>query len=530
MHREADYTVLITTSGIGSRLGYLTNSTNKSLVLVGDKPAIAHVIESYPKESSFVITLGHYGHHVKQFLEIAFPEHYFEFVGVNPFEGPGSSLAYSLFSAKNFLQKPFIYHACDTLILHDLVPPPTENWIGGKQCANSSHYASFNVRDNQVIQMHDKGEDYYDYVHIGLVGINSFAEFWEALEELLQSKKGDEDFSDVNVIRKMLDVGIEFSLRDMPGWHDIGNIDSLQEVNSRLPRRFYTLPKLGESIYFHDEKVIKFFSHSSMCKNIVQRSQRLGGLVPPIIDNSDHFFSYHFVNGTPLSKSKDTSRVVEFLDWCHVNLWLGSPKIDDKFKTSICSAFYFEKTIKRLEEFLRSRSVSDVEIVINGTITPPAHQLVKDSMDLVMQNIKATRIHGDLVLDNVLDLNDTFKLIDWRESFGGQLDWGDLYYDLAKFNHSLVINHEVVKNSGFEIRVIDSAVTVDVLVKATSVSAQVSFYDWAKSKGLNLKKVRLLTGIVWLNMAPLHHHPFDLFLYYWGRKMLNEEIGRDNFR
>ena len=43
-----EYKVLITTSGLGSRLGELTDYTNKSLVRVTDKPAISNIIESYP--------------------------------------------------------------------------------------------------------------------------------------------------------------------------------------------------------------------------------------------------------------------------------------------------------------------------------------------------------------------------------------------------------------------------------------------------------------------------------------------------
>ena len=48
MTSMAEYKVLLTTSGLGSRLGNLTKFTNKSLVRVGDKPAISHIIESYP--------------------------------------------------------------------------------------------------------------------------------------------------------------------------------------------------------------------------------------------------------------------------------------------------------------------------------------------------------------------------------------------------------------------------------------------------------------------------------------------------
>jgi NDP-sugar pyrophosphorylase family protein len=61
-------TVLITTSGMGSRLGNLTQFTNKSLIVVGNKPALSHIIEKYPPDTTFVITLGYFGDQVKEFL------------------------------------------------------------------------------------------------------------------------------------------------------------------------------------------------------------------------------------------------------------------------------------------------------------------------------------------------------------------------------------------------------------------------------------------------------------------------------
>ena len=67
-----NYKVLITTSGVGSRLGELTSYTNKCLIRVGKKPAISYIIESYPNDTKFVITLGYYGKHVKDFLELAY--------------------------------------------------------------------------------------------------------------------------------------------------------------------------------------------------------------------------------------------------------------------------------------------------------------------------------------------------------------------------------------------------------------------------------------------------------------------------
>ena len=87
-----EYKVLITTSGLGSRLGSLTDYTNKALVRVADKPAISYIIESYPKHTNFVITLGHFGSHVKQFLTLAYPDRIFTFVEIDKYKGEESSL------------------------------------------------------------------------------------------------------------------------------------------------------------------------------------------------------------------------------------------------------------------------------------------------------------------------------------------------------------------------------------------------------------------------------------------------------
>jgi NDP-sugar pyrophosphorylase family protein len=121
--RNSNYKVLITTSGIGSRLGEITDFTNKSLVVVGDKPAISYIIEKYPSTVPIVITLGHFGDHVRQFLNLAYPDRIFEFVEVKPYRGPGSSLAYSILQARHLLQQPLM---CWVTMSQDFM---TKEWL-----------------------------------------------------------------------------------------------------------------------------------------------------------------------------------------------------------------------------------------------------------------------------------------------------------------------------------------------------------------------------------------------------------------
>ena len=43
-------------------------------------------------------------------------------------------------------------------------------------------------------------------------------------------------------------------------------------------------------------------------------------------------------------------------------------------------------------------------------------------------------------------------------------------------------------------------------------------------KGFELKKVKLLTGLIYLNMAALHHEPFNFALMANGRKIIFDAL------
>ena len=114
--------VLITCSGTGSRMGKYTEYTNKALIKIGDKFTIDYIIDNFKLISNveFIISLGYYGDFVKQYLTIAYPELNFTYVSIDKYEGKGSSQGYSLLQCKNYLQDPFIFIACDTIILDNL--------------------------------------------------------------------------------------------------------------------------------------------------------------------------------------------------------------------------------------------------------------------------------------------------------------------------------------------------------------------------------------------------------------------------
>ena len=63
------------------------------------------------------------------------------------------------------------------------------------------------------------------------------------------------------------------------------------------------------------------------------------------------------------------------------------------------------------------------------------------------------RFHGDLHFENILwEKKKKFTFLDWRQDFNGNLYIGDIYYDLAKLLHGMIISHEIIHKKQFFIK------------------------------------------------------------------------------
>lgn len=527
MTKSTAYKVLITTSGTGSRLGEITQYTNKSLVKVGKKPAISYIIEAYPKNTEFVVTIGYFGDQVCDFLKLVYPERIFKFVKVDKYEGAGSSLGYSMLQAASQLQCPFIYHACDTIVSGKKIPAPKTNWIGGFRGEGSSHYASFDVVNGKVQKMHDKGMMDPDFLHIGLVGIQEYESFWRTLKDLYKKNQNNSSLNDVEAISAMIEQGKNFGVVEFETWHDIGNVESLNKARTEIVDSFRILDKSDESIFIFDKFVVKFFYDEKTVAQRVARGKLLKGLAPEIEGSAKNFYRYKYANGKLYSKAATPVDFEKFLKWSKKNLWIPNHEVSDQEFEKICHDFYYTKTTERIQKFLTARKVKDVEIAINGEQVPTIKKMLKMIDFDWLCSAEQSGFHGDFILDNLLKSKSGYVLLDWRQNFGGLLKSGDMYYDLSKLNHNLTVNHEIVNNDLFTIEVGENEVICDIFRKENLVQCQKVLFEFLDKNGYNTKKVKILTALIWLNMSPLHHHPFDRFLFYFGKlnlwRALNEK-------
>jgi len=239
----ANYKILLTTSGTGSRLKGLTKDTNKALVLVGGRATICRIIDSYPVDVPIVVTLGHFGEQVKNFLQTTYPERKIEYAVVDKYEGEGSSLLYSIRCAREHLQCPFIFHACDTVVVEPIIEPE-HNWIGGflveraiEQNMPLAQYRTHKVIDGKIEEILDKGVPGFQSIHIGLDGIADYEGFWSALDAVYGREPMNQSLSEVHILNKMLANGAPFDWVPYNIWLDTGNLDALGKTEKYFESR-----------------------------------------------------------------------------------------------------------------------------------------------------------------------------------------------------------------------------------------------------------------------------------------------------
>lgn len=490
---------------------------------VANRPVISHVIEQFPIDVSFVIALGYRGHLVREFLELAYPTREFVFVEVSPFEGPGSGLGFSLLCSRPYLDKPFVFCSCDTITLTP-VPLPDHNWMGYSHVENLSQFRTLQVERNQTTAIYEKGVEAPNIkAYIGLAGIHDYDRFWNTMSDGGQTAIATGEAFGMTAL-------IGNGMRAYPfQWFDTGNLESLNQTREALKQKDgpNILDKPNEAIWFVNGSVIKFSTDIEFIKHRVQRGKILESYCPAIQNFTEHMYQYREVSGNVLSDIVTLPLFERLLDHCE-RFWKRAPL--DAEQTHIfrknCLSFYRDKTLERIKLFYRTFDKQDGNEPINGKQNPTLHTLL-DKIDWDwLSNGLPGRFHGDLHFENILysPREDRFTFLDWRQDFNGDLEVGDIYYDLAKLYHGLIISHELIGRNLFQVNWRSDDIRYDFLRKQIHVECEQMFLGYLASHGYSVKRTTLLTALIFLNIAGLHHFPYSLLLYCLGKHMLHNVI------
>ena len=172
--------------------------------------------------------------------------------------------------------------------------------------------------------------------------------------------------------------------------------------------------------------------------------------------------------------------------------------------------------------------------MVNGEEIPKVFDIL-DSVDWAyLAKGVPSNFHGDLHFENILMNSEVektgqpFTLLDWRQDYAGILEYGDIYYDFSKLNHGFIMSHELVAKNLFNVSHSSISTNYDLLRKHNLVECENYFKEYIIEKGFDYTKIEMLTAIIFLNIAPLHHFPYSSLLFYHGKVKLHEYVFKYN--
>lgn len=505
------HTVIIPTAGLGSRMGSYTTNLNKALLPYLDEPVIAHIIKSFPKDTNFIIPVGYLKQQVMDFCTLAFADRNITFVEIDDYTSTASGTAYTLKQCQHLIANSFWYVPCDTYFAESVVDKiGIDDCYFVKQVAESdSHlYTMFNVSpDFKITDITFKQtvrEDWLAYT--GLAFINDYRGFLDRLNRL-------ESNEFIFIIEPGSDVA------ELNTWQDFGNPEEYQTALTKSQKFDFT--KKDELTYITNNRVVKWWLDPTVAQKKYKKFATNMQVFPPNCRHSGNYIAYDYWPGATLYQYNNPDRFDDFLAWLETSVW-------QDYAINIEQAsleFYKDKTLNRIKKFVDKYPHLPAIKTVNGMAVKDYTEYL-DAID--WQYLSTVNrpgfMHGDLQFDNVIiDENGSFKLIDWRHEFAGLVEYGDIYYDLAKMSGGFIINYANIKGHNFDVEVDDNLNAVLSIPNIDNITIyQRKLKKYILDNNLDYKKVQTLIPIIFWNMAPLHTAPFDIFLWYLGLKLFAE--------
>jgi choline kinase len=510
--------VFIPCAGLGTRAKVSTETLPKPLISISGKPLIARVIEQYPSDTEFVIALGYQKEIIKQFLDV-YSKIYNKkiiYTYTNSWQETNMGLTNTLLDSKSELNCNFIFNACDTLILDQ----ETNNLIRSKsnlvmqaQVTSSGIYRSILEGSWKISNFTQHS---VNPAYIGASTIVEFSKFWTLLSE--KSGRDPEGGEVLGLEPKSLDI-VEINKNN---WLDCGSLLGIERARKHFKSNDVVLPKDNEATWNFEDTMLKIHTDAKFISNRIIRSTALQPFVPKITYSAENIYTYNRFDGQTLSKC-DPPIFSEFLKHME-KFWFDFNEESPRSNSKEYRSFYHLKTFARIEEF--SQKYGELHLnFINGRKVKPLEDLLKELKWDELYKPRITRAHGDLHPDNVVysPKEKSFMLLDWRQDIANSVTkFGDLYYDLAKINHGLIVDHEIVLENKYKVSIKNNHAEYYIDYSSKKVEWQKQFYKYIELNKYSLNKITTLTGIIFLNIASLHHDPYCKLLFILGHEILSD--------
>ena len=194
-----------------------------------------------------------------------------------------------------------------------------------------------------------------------------------------------------------------------------------------------------------------------------------------------------------------------------------------------CEYMYKTKTYERIKIF-QNQDIDNISY-INGIFVEPIINIInKIDWNKIISTAIPANFHGDLQPENIIVSKDnTVFLIDWRESFGTDLNIGDLYYDLSKLYHGLLINGTIVKEKKFSVNIENNQAKISYLSKDNLIEFNKKLELFCQNHQIEYNHVKLLGILHYVNIAEFYmktEPEYSKFIFLLGKLLMSEYLNK----
>ena len=539
--------VLILSAGkIEKELEKIFGNIPSGLIPLNGKPVIFRIIDKLLHEGfrKISITIGYKKEIIQEIISKQYKKKVeLEFISTKFDKPPGNSVKTSM----NYCpEEKLLIILGDTLIennLTELVGKGNSFVLISQKFDNPENWCVITQKDQKIDEIFDKEKNLVkNDKHYALIGGYFFNDA-ELLREILEDIDEKEKLEISSIIKKYKnenDVTVELAEQ----WHDVGHLE-----NYFLTKQFLLKARYFNSLQFDDlaEIVTKKSENKEKLINEINWYEKIPKeilkLVPKILDSN--------VYDNPYIKLEYIKYPTLADIWLYSNFssdfWIKI--IDDLFEIvnkfnryyedvtiQECHSIYFEKTIQRIDELIKSNYLFKEIfhknfILINGKEFKN-WSVIKDEIKLKINDLYKKEdnciIHGDLYFSNILydSKNKNFKLIDPRGKWGEGIS-GDIKYDIAKIRHSVVGGFDMITNGLYSATYDEKNGVKFDIYEPKNYQVICQKLDSQIKQNWNLDEIKMIEGLLFISMLPLHKDNLEnqFAFYSIGIQRLNEIFG-----
>ena len=181
-------TAVILAAGLGSRMKSVNDKIHKCLLPIENKAILSKIIDKFPKNTKFIIAVGHKKRQIINFCKIVHKDLNIKFINIKNYSSKNSGPGQSLLQCKKFLTSPFYFATSDTVFDNFTFNRIYfKNWVAvSKNIINSNEsikYCCFKLKKNRVFDVFDKTKNIKNsYSFSGLAKITNAQIFFDDLK------------------------------------------------------------------------------------------------------------------------------------------------------------------------------------------------------------------------------------------------------------------------------------------------------------------------------------------------------------